>query len=356
MRLLLAFAFAAVVVLPARAEPDFAGAVERIINDVIEPGYKTFVSAAEDQSTAMQALCDAPSAAALETARDRFEAVVLAWSAVELIRFGPAREDNRFEKLFYWPDRKGRGLKQVQAILATQDETADVAETLSGKSVAVQGLPALEFVLHGTGAEDLAAGAPYRCAYGEAISSVIAANAEALRRGWSDDGGFARSMRDAGGGNALYQSHGEVVQDFLRAATEQLQVVRDLKIGSSIGEAPEKAKPKRAPYWRSELTLAAIMANLRGVEAMMLAGLDDLLPAEHARYAGAVAFELKQAKNTLDALMRNGGAWLDLAAGTEGHQKLSYVMIPLAGATRVIAENYPTALGLTLGFNSLDGD
>ncbi len=356
MRLALAFVFAVAAVLPARAEPNFAGAVERVITDVIGPGYQALASAAEDQSQAMQALCDAPSESALETARDRFEAVVLAWSAVELIRFGPAREDNRFEKLFYWPDRKGRGLKQVQAILATQDETARAADRLRGKSVAVQGLPALEFVLQGTGAEELATGAPYRCAYGKAIAAVVAANAEALRRGWSEDGAFARSMRDAGGVNTPYQSHAEAVQDFMRAATEQLQVVRDLKIGASIGDTPEKAKPKRAPFWRSGLTLAAIMANLRGVEAMMSVGLDDLLPDEHARYAGAVAFELKQAKNTLDALIADGGPWLDVAAETEGHQKLSYVMIPLAGATRVIAENYPAALGLTLGFNSLDGD
>ncbi len=68
---------------------------------------------------------------------------------------GPAREDNRFERLFFWPDRRGRGLRQVQGILAEEDETATDPATLYQKSVAVQGLLALDFVLSGEGNETL---------------------------------------------------------------------------------------------------------------------------------------------------------------------------------------------------------
>ncbi len=72
--------------------------------------------------------------------------------------------------MLFWPDRKGTGLKQVQAALASKDPTAADAAQLAGKSVAMQGLGALEFVLYGTGSEELAtAGESYRCAYGAAI-------------------------------------------------------------------------------------------------------------------------------------------------------------------------------------------
>jgi predicted lipoprotein len=53
----------------------------------------------------------------------------------------------------------------VQELLAKQDPTATDAATLRGKSVAMQGLQALEFVLYGTGSETLATGDDYRCRY-----------------------------------------------------------------------------------------------------------------------------------------------------------------------------------------------
>lgn len=355
-RVAAAAALAALALSPASAEPDFAGAVDQVVTATIAPGYGSFADAAREQVAAMEALCAQPGKDTLAAAEDRFEAAVLAWSEVELIRFGPAREENRFEKLFYWPDRKGRGLKQVQRLLATEDETALEPKTLSQKSVAVQGLPALEFVLHGTGAEALSEGDPYRCAYGRAIAVMISAQADALRAGWSDDGGFAAVLRNAGGPDSPYRSHAEVVQDLLRAAGEQLQIVRDIKIVASIGDDPKRAKPKRAPFWRSGLTVATILANLRGVEALLSQGLDDLLPEADASYAASVAFELRQARDTLDALTRTDTAWPDLAGSEVGHRQLSYVAIPIGGAMRFLTQNYPAALGLTLGFNSLDGD
>ena len=56
-------------------------------------------------------------------------------------------QDNRFERILYYPDRKGLGLRQVQALLAEQDASVLAVGALEGKSVAVQGLGALEFVL-----------------------------------------------------------------------------------------------------------------------------------------------------------------------------------------------------------------
>jgi uncharacterized protein len=49
-------------------------------------------------------------------------------------------EENRLERILFFPDRKGTGLKQVQATLAASDETATDVAALSGKSVAM--LPA----------------------------------------------------------------------------------------------------------------------------------------------------------------------------------------------------------------------
>ena len=55
-------------------------------------------------------------------------------------------EDNRFERVLFFPDRKSTGLKQVQAALAKPEDSVTTMETLKDKSVAMQGLGALEFV------------------------------------------------------------------------------------------------------------------------------------------------------------------------------------------------------------------
>ena len=83
-------------------------------------------------------------------------------------------KENRLERILFWPDRKSTGLKQVQRALAEKDATATNPAKLKGKSVAMQGLGALEFVLFGTGAEKLAGpGEDYRCAYGRAIAGNV---------------------------------------------------------------------------------------------------------------------------------------------------------------------------------------
>lgn len=344
------------LVSPAVAEPDFADAVDRTVKQVIIPSYATLAEAATEQISSIEMLCAAPDDASLDQARSDFEVLVLSWSRVELYRFGPAREANRFEKLFYWPDRKGRGLRQVQTILSANDASAETPETLMGKSVAVQGLPALEFVLFGSGSDQLLVGGAFRCTYGAALAHVISRHANALLDGWQATDGFGAVIRQAGSTGSLYQSEAEVVQELLRAASEQLQVVRDLKIAATIGRNPAKAKPKRAPFWRSGLTLNSMLANLDGVELLMTDGLNSLLPAADARHADGLVFEMAQARNVLADLASNETSWLDTASSNVGHQRLSYAMIPLAGAIRVIAESYPSALGLSLGFNSLDGD
>src|SRR5690606_20934891 len=111
-------------------------------------------------------LCDEPSELRLEAVRGQFSSAVVAWSRVELYRLGPLMSGNRNDKILFWPDRKGIALKQVQAVLAGPDLDAADPVKLAGKSVAVQGLGALEFLLFGTGAEQLAtAEGAFRCHY-----------------------------------------------------------------------------------------------------------------------------------------------------------------------------------------------
>ena len=342
---------------PAFAQTDLGAITRGIIDGHVLPSYTTLVDAAGNQQTSVARLCAQPSNETLETARNDFRGLVTAWSAVEFIRFGPAREDNRYERLFFWPDRNGRGLNQVQGALASADETVTNVDSLQGKSVALQGLLALDYVLFGTGSDALAAGEAHRCAYADAIAGAIHDTAAKVAEGWDGAEGYAALMLAPGPDNPVYRSEEEALQEFLRAMAEQLQIVHDAKLVRVVGNTPDEARSRRAPFWRSDMTLPTIIANARAMQNLNEAGMfADLLPEQAARYAGTLRFELNQIVSRLDDLDATGATIEALVTDENTHGRLASVALPLAGAMRMVGEVYPAELGLTMGFNSLDGD
>lgn len=349
-------AFLLVPLAPATAD-DHAQAtlVAHILDEVVEPGYRALKVASDRQSSGLAALCATPGAPALASAREDFSRLVAAWSRVEFVRFGPARSDNRFERLFFWPDRRGRGLRQVQALIADQNPEALEATTLRRKSVAVQGLLALEFTLFGTGSDGLAAGDAFRCGYARAIAENVFLTAGQMLDGWTEQ--YGNLARNPGPDNPVYRSPAEVLQDFVRSANEQVTIVRDLKIGAALGKAPEVAKPKRAPFWRSDLTFRSMQTNLESMRHLIAnRGFIAILAADDKWIVDSFRFEIDQAIGVLKTLDAGKRGWIATAGDVEGHQKLAYARIPLGGASAILTEGLPRALGLTLGFNSLDGD
>lgn len=334
----------------------FRPVVEQVIDEVVVPGYRALAEAADREAASVAALCAAPAPAGLAAARTGFAALVDAWSRVEMFRLGPARDRNRTERLFFWPDRKGLGQRQVDDLLAAADETATDVASLQEKSVAVQGLLALEYALHGDGGALAAPPAEsFRCRYAAAVAGAVALTAHEILDGWTAPGGFADTLRAAGPGNPVYRSHGEVVQELLRAAREQLQMDADLKLARVIGDTPGAAVPRRAPFWRSDRTLAAIIASIEAVAALNQA-LGEGLPEDSAWLAGSLAFELRQATGALAAVEAAGKPWEDAVRDPASHQRLAYALIPLGSALDMLGDAYPNALGLITGFNSQDGD
>ena len=128
-------------------------AMARAVDGFIRPGYRDLVERTGALADHLRPLCHRPSPQSLGRAKRAFSEVTASWSRIEIVRVGPVLDDNRFERVLFFPDRKSTGLKQVQRILAENDETATIATSLRGKSVAVQGLGALEYVLFGTDAD-----------------------------------------------------------------------------------------------------------------------------------------------------------------------------------------------------------
>lgn len=353
-RLALAFA-----VLPQTAEagPKAEKVLAKAVDDVIRPGYHGFKESAGRLRTAMQALCASPSEANKAAADEAFGETVKAWGAVEFIRSGPALEKNRFERVLYYPDRKGIALKQVQAILSKKDETATTAAGLAGKSVGVQGLTALDYVLFGTGSDALATERDaHRCRYGAAIAESVHGIAGELLDAWDRPDGIAADWKKPGPGNPVFRTDGEAVTELVGILVHGLEMVREQRIEAFFPGtgAEERPNPKLALFWRSGKTWEVLSANLEGLSGLWKkAHMESMLKDDQKSIASSIAFVLRSTTRAVATINPDIPAAL---ASPQETAKIDFLLLNTKDAISRISDDYGAALGIGAGFSFSDGD
>jgi hypothetical protein len=342
--------------LAGAGEPPGATQMVRgAIDHQIVPAYGRFAAKSGELDVAVRSLCTEPSAERLSAARAAFAGAVDAWSRIELVRFGPVTEENRLERILYWPDRRSTGLKQVQAILAAEDASAVAPASLAGKSVAVQGLGALEFALYGTGADALADSAGFRCAYAEAIASNLDAMADKLDAAWTAGEGAAGLWAEPGTENPLFRDGAEALGRLVDVMVHGLELVRDVRINGFLGEEASEDKPRQALFWRSGETIAGLRGNLASIDALLRSSdIEAHLPEDRRWIVQSALFELANAEHALAPLA--GMPVADILSDPASRAKLDYVRLVTSGLSDLIGRQLSGEFGLTAGFSSLDGD
>ncbi len=340
--------------VPAAAtEP--AEVLRRAVDSVIRPGFAQLAGRAVGLEKDISNLCASPSDTGLKLVRQQFGKVVDAYGQVAFLRFGPLVEASRAERLLFWPDRKGIALRQVQAILGNEDAAATRLTDLQQKSVAVQGLGALEYVLFGDGSETLAGGsADFRCRYARSIGAALVATTAELSAAWSAAGGIAAHLAEPRPDYADYRSDREALEELVGSMAHGVELIRDTQLLPFIGRQDERAKPRSALFWRSDLTLPLIRAQFGGIESLLvsssigqMAGADDLWVDNSAR------FELANAQRAVDIVTLPVEQAL---ADPAQRRALDYLVILTGSLQTLLGENLSAALGLSVGFSSLDGD
>ncbi|WP_238912154.1 imelysin family protein [Achromobacter xylosoxidans] len=328
---------------------------ERLAQGYARPAAAGMVAAATDLEGALGQWCGKPDADGAKRVEAAFAGLALAWARLEPLRFGPLVQANRYERLAFWPDTRGVMPRQVQALIAAQDAEQLKPGALAGRSVAVQGLPALEFVLYGEPAALTQTAAPtfgYACGYARAVSANIAAISRDVAQAWEAKAEFGRQFARPQAGNDLYRDPQEVAAEAMKALSTGLQFARDVKLLPVLGDSAESARPKRAAFWRSGLSTRTLAASLDGLAAFYTAG-GYALPKGEDWMPGAVLGELGNAARAL----REAPAPLEQAlADAEGRRLLGLAALTLKNAKAIVDQDLAPALGVTIGFNALDGD
>jgi predicted lipoprotein len=244
----------------------------------------------------------------------------------------------------------------VQAALASQDPTASDATSLAGKSVAMQGLGALEFVLHGSGADELTgADGAYRCRFGAAIAANLATISADVSKAWADPDGFASQWANPGPDSALFRTDQEALSELVDVFVQGLEMIRDVRLNGFLGRWPEEDKPRQAIYWRSQATVPSLGGNVDGLQKLFEAsGIAGMLDADNAHIGQSVGIVLANSVKTAEAL--GAPVVTDALKNEAQRNQLDHFRLTTSTLSELIGVRLTGALGLSAGFSSLDGD
>lgn len=339
----------------AMNEDAVPGVLAQAVDGFIRPGYQNFAASTGALSDAVEAFCTAPDETNYQAATAAFDQTVEAWSSIEIVRTGPVIEDHRFERILYYPDRKSIGLKQVQAAIIEEDETALDPDYLPQKSVAMQGLLALEFVLFGTQYETMfEAPDTYRCRYGEAIAENMDNVAGELTAAWEAENGVAAAWKHPGPDNPLFRTDDEALTALLGILVHGAETVRDQRIEYFYRGEGGPNFATRAIYWRSENTWPSVLANLDALQALMNdAGMADLLDEDVRSIVSSINFLFSSLDGVVEGMNPDIEIVLD---DPDQRAKLDYIILNLKDVILRLNDNYGGAIGLGAGFSFSDGD
>jgi predicted lipoprotein len=145
-----------------------------------------------------------------------------------------------------------------------------------------------------------------------------------------------------------------VLQELIGVMAHGVEAIRDQRILPFLGREGEASKPKSALFWRSGMTARSVLANFEGLrDLLMRSDIWEYAPTEQFRIGqeaiaefGKAEAEAAKVAPTVDEAVADPAQKAALAAMVASSQVLG----------KLLGEELPAALGLSVGFSSLDGD
>ena len=323
-------------VLVAAATPALSqGAiVAYTVQNHILPRYDQLVETSAALAGAAAQDCNPtsePLIAAYHTAFD-------AWVGVSHLRFGPSEADNRAFALAFWPDPRGTTPKALTQLLTDADPAVETPESFADVSIAARGFYALEYLLFDPALSDLGS-AEYRCDLVQAITADIAGNAEAISADWQQS--YADLMITTG--NATYRSDLEAAQQLFTALSTGAEFTSQTRLGRPLGTF-DQPRPNRAEARRSERSLRHVVVSLEALQD---------LAGQLSQQDPALAHAFDKALARAEALDDPAFAGV---ADPQARFRVEVLQQDVEAVRQVLAEDLGPSLGISAGFNSLDGD
>ncbi len=340
-------------VQPDARAAGLADANRAMVDRQIMPGYRALAQSTKALDKTAEDFCAAPDGAGFNAMRSAFQHSMDAWQAVRYIRFGPVELFLRHHRFQIWPDRRNSVGKQLGKLMKAADPKVGDAQKFAQASVAVQGLSALERLLYGEGASAEFFEDGYRCRLLQAVTRNLGHMSAELVEAWEAGAApYRDTLLRPGPDNPEFGDAGAVAGRLLNSLHTGLTEMQELKLGKPMGKAADKVRPRSAESWRSGRCLRNLRLNLAAARSLHDTGFAPLLVDKALRDRLGIAFD--DLSQRLAGL--SGDAITTLLETPAGWRQLQQLVESLDRLRRLISTELAPALGLPLGFNSLDGD
>ncbi|MEO0618915.1 MAG: imelysin family protein [Pseudomonadota bacterium] len=334
---------------------DHAKLARAAVERHIRPSYRALAQAMRSLVTVTDAYCADPTPTGFRALRRAFADAVRARAQIEHIGFGAMNENNRADRFAYWPDRRGLGRRQVRRALARKKPGIDDPRRLAGMSVALQGLTAMEVVLHAKVARDNTTGrlTNTACAYAKAIARNLSTMAANVRDAWEDKSGIAAQLLAPGPDQPVWRTAEEATLELMQTYVMGMAAARDFKIEGPLG-GEAGARGVTAEYRASKLGRVALRSALEGLQAFYVSGgfraaLGRHAPARQRQtdQGFAAAFrELDQVSQPIALAVEDD----------DDIERLINISLAISAARSGVSKGITEAADLFIGFNAADGD
>lgn len=305
----------------------------------VEMQYAELSAASERLEASATRFCQAPDEALRQRLENDWLSAYQAWQGVRFIQFGPVEQNSRGWQLQFWPDRKNLVGSKVNSWLKASN-AAD-AQDIANDSVAIQGFPAVEYLLYDDSIDEEALSDANGCGLMLAITTHLADTTSALHRDWQ---AFSEH----------YLETPTYTETTLASAIQALEILEDKRLGEPMGLKGAPANGYLAEAWRSEQTIRLVESSLEGLRTGFLPGLTALLREADALPL-AEAFR-DQLDKTLAQARELPPGLVPSLEDDEAFRGLQSLYLDISQLRHLLGSEIAGELGLVRGFNSSDGD
>lgn len=330
-----------------------AEAVSQFAADTLSEAHQQLASRLQQLAQHTQAFCSAKGDITLETLKQDWRSAMLGLNQVNWVEMGPILQNSRQWQLYFWPDKKDLVARKTRALLA--GDAPITVESLAEQSIVMQGLGSVEYQLFDARYADSPLTADSRrCELMTANTAYAANTGKTLHDEWQQ---FAPQLAE---GTGAFSDPRDAVLSLVRAMTVQLEAIKDRKLRRPIGlDNGGTANPYAAESWRGGMGLANIGATLAMMETIWLgndevAGIHGYLNQQvDPRMVASTTGDFADARDAFATLPTDLAA---LLRDDPRNGELQQAMIHIETLQAGFADTLNPALGLSLGFNSTDGD
>jgi len=342
---------------PAQPNPkaaQAARAVLAVVDRFVIPSYRALAQAADAQEKAWTAFAANRAAGDVQSLRAAYSAACDAWARAQLIKTGPLSLFLRYERFAYWPEARNVTQRMLDALIVSNDPKELAPAALVRDSVAAQGLTALERLLYdGDNSVRLlkAPGRPgeWRTEIGQGIARNLSAIAKDVLAEWTAPDGVRAMIASNKGWKMIFADTAEAASLLLTEQVTAFRLMHDIKLLAVMGASADVARPRVAEAWRSGRSQRNLKLNLESAQAMTRIWAETVPAAHRTKLDSLYASALK----AVDAVPADLG---EAAADARRRPLVDSARAGIKAVQVEIAATLPADLGITLGFNSLDGD